>query len=195
MGLVLEVRESAVFARRRGAAGGQDSGRGTTGARAVVQLGCQESDLGFERFELRVSTGIGNQDVGRPLLVEQHVLREAVSSNRRAEFDPERLERVHPRRVACVPALVARNKVLVELGHVVQNVKAQQLLWHYEWGVLELTIVDDVVVVDGSSMCTKNYNSFPECAEVMLDEAGKAHLIRRRQPVEEIWSHEVEYKP
>lgn len=44
-------------------------------------------------------------------------------------------------------------------------------------------------------MCTKNYNSFPECAEVMLDEAGKAHLIRRRQPVEEIWSHEVEYKP
>ena len=44
-------------------------------------------------------------------------------------------------------------------------------------------------------MSTKNYNSFPEAAEVMLDEAGEAHLIRKRQPVEEIWANEVPYKP
>ena len=43
-------------------------------------------------------------------------------------------------------------------------------------------------------MSTKNYNSFPEAPELMLDEAGVAHVIRNRQPVEEIWKHEVAYK-
>jgi diaminopimelate decarboxylase len=58
--------------------------------------------------------------------------------------------------------------------------------------------VGDVIVIEGagaycSSMCTKNYNSFPEAAEVMLDPAGAGHLIRRRQPPEEIWANEVPY--
>eukprot|EP00316_Scyphosphaera_apsteinii_P011813 CAMPEP_0119310704 /NCGR_PEP_ID=MMETSP1333-20130426/19786_1 /TAXON_ID=418940 /ORGANISM="Scyphosphaera apsteinii, Strain RCC1455" /LENGTH=429 /DNA_ID=CAMNT_0007314935 /DNA_START=142 /DNA_END=1431 /DNA_ORIENTATION=+ len=58
--------------------------------------------------------------------------------------------------------------------------------------------IGDIVVVDGagaycSSMCTKNYNSFPEAAEVMLDAVGVPHLIRRRQPLEQIWSNEVPY--
>ena len=56
----------------------------------------------------------------------------------------------------------------------------------------------DLCVVDGagaycSSMCTKNYNSFPEAAEVMVALDGSAHLIRRRQPVEQIWANEVPY--
>ena len=58
----------------------------------------------------------------------------------------------------------------------------------------------DLVVVEGSgaycsSMATKNYNSFPEAPEVMLDEAGEAHLIRSRQDVTQIWANEVKYEP
>ena len=60
--------------------------------------------------------------------------------------------------------------------------------------------VGDLVVVEGSgaycsSMATKNYNSFPEAPEVMLDEAGESHLIRRKQPLVEIWANEVAYEP
>jgi len=60
--------------------------------------------------------------------------------------------------------------------------------------------VGDLVVIEGSgaycsSMCTKNYNSFPEAAEVMLDTKGKGHLIRRKQPPQEIRRNEVEYIP
>mmetsp|Transcript_38503 Transcript_38503/g.101564 ORF Transcript_38503/g.101564 Transcript_38503/m.101564 type:complete len:380 (+) Transcript_38503:409-1548(+) len=60
--------------------------------------------------------------------------------------------------------------------------------------------VGDLVVVEGSgaycsSMSTKNYNSFPEAPEVMLDSKGATHLIRARQPLADIWSNEVEYKP
>ena len=60
--------------------------------------------------------------------------------------------------------------------------------------------IGDLLVVEGagaycSSMATKNYNSFPEAPEVLLDESGETHLIRRRQPVEEIWANEVPYQP
>ena len=59
---------------------------------------------------------------------------------------------------------------------------------------------DDLIVIEGSgaycsSMATKNYNSFPEAPEVMLGEDGKGHLIRKRQPVPEIWANEVAYSP
>uniref|UniRef100_A0A7S0LI85 Diaminopimelate decarboxylase n=1 Tax=Coccolithus braarudii TaxID=221442 RepID=A0A7S0LI85_9EUKA len=60
--------------------------------------------------------------------------------------------------------------------------------------------IGDLCVVEGagaycSSMCTKNYNSFPEAAEVMIDTAGVPHLVRRRQPLEEIWANEVPFTP
>ena len=56
----------------------------------------------------------------------------------------------------------------------------------------------DLLVIEGagaycSSMCTKNYNSFPEAPEVMLDGNGAPHIIRKKQPVEEIWQNEVAY--
>ena len=59
---------------------------------------------------------------------------------------------------------------------------------------------DDLLVIEGSgaycsSMATKNYNSFPEAAEVMLAEGGTAHLIRKKQPLEDIWANEVKYTP
>ena len=54
----------------------------------------------------------------------------------------------------------------------------------------------DIIVMDGSGaycagMSTKNYNSFPEAPEVIVDDEGEAHLIRARQPVEQIWGNEV----
>lgn len=59
--------------------------------------------------------------------------------------------------------------------------------------------VGDFVVMEGvgaycSSMSTKNYNSFPETPEVLVDRKGKAHLIRKKQSVEQIMQNEIELK-
>mmetsp|Transcript_3551 Transcript_3551/g.12253 ORF Transcript_3551/g.12253 Transcript_3551/m.12253 type:complete len:464 (+) Transcript_3551:49-1440(+) len=58
--------------------------------------------------------------------------------------------------------------------------------------------VGDLCVMEGSgaycsSMSSKNYNSFPEAAEVMVDVNGAPHLIRRRQTLEQILENEVPY--
>jgi diaminopimelate decarboxylase len=42
-----------------------------------------------------------------------------------------------------------------------------------------------------AAMSTKHYNSYPEAAEVMLDEANVPHLIRKRQKLEDLWANEV----
>ena len=52
--------------------------------------------------------------------------------------------------------------------------------------------IGDILVMDGSGaycsgMCTKNYNSFPEAPEVLVDLSGKVHLIRARQDPTQIW--------
>ena len=52
------------------------------------------------------------------------------------------------------------------------------------------------VIVGGSgaycaSMAAKNYNSFPEAPEVLLDKDGSQHLIRRRQTLEQVLANEV----
>jgi diaminopimelate decarboxylase len=62
----------------------------------------------------------------------------------------------------------------------------------------EQPLIGDVLVLGGagaycSSMSTKNYNSFPEAAEVLIDRGGRAHLIRRRQPLQQIFQNEVPY--
>ena len=56
--------------------------------------------------------------------------------------------------------------------------------------------IGDYLIVDGSgaycsSMSTKNYNSFPEAPEVLLDLEGKPHLIRQRQTLEQVYQNEV----
>lgn len=56
--------------------------------------------------------------------------------------------------------------------------------------------IGDLCVIDGAgaycaAMSTKNYNSFPEAAEVLLPPSGEPHLIRRRQPPEQIWQNEI----
>lgn len=56
--------------------------------------------------------------------------------------------------------------------------------------------IGDIIVMDGSGaycagMSTKNYNSFPEAPEVLFnDDNDDVHLIRARQPVEQIWTNE-----
>lgn len=57
--------------------------------------------------------------------------------------------------------------------------------------------IGDLLVVDGSGaycsgMSTKNYNSFPEAPEVMIDLNGTVHLIRKRQELNQIFQNEVE---
>ena len=69
---------------------------------------------------------------------------------------------------------------------------------HGELGPRELPEVQigDLCVIEGagaycSSMTAKNYNSFPEAAEVLLRENGELVLIRRRQTLEQILQNEV----
>jgi diaminopimelate decarboxylase len=57
--------------------------------------------------------------------------------------------------------------------------------------------IGDIIVMDGSGaycagMSTKNYNSFPEAPEVLVDDKDEVHVIRKRQPVEKIWENEVD---
>ena len=63
--------------------------------------------------------------------------------------------------------------------------------------VLRRAEIGDILVMDGSGaycsgMSTKNYNSFPEAPEVLVDERqNKVHLIRKRQDLKQIWQNEV----
>lgn len=56
--------------------------------------------------------------------------------------------------------------------------------------------IGDAVVIGGSGaycagMAAKNYNSFPEAPEVLLDKEGGLHLLRRRQTLEQMLENEV----
>lgn len=56
--------------------------------------------------------------------------------------------------------------------------------------------IGDAVVIGGSgaycaSMATKNYNSFPEAPEVLLDENGDLHLLRQRQTLDQVIANEA----
>lgn len=56
--------------------------------------------------------------------------------------------------------------------------------------------IGDSLVIEGvgaycSSMSTKNYNSFPEAAEVLIDLGENFHVIRKRQTLEQITENEI----
>ena len=62
--------------------------------------------------------------------------------------------------------------------------------------LLPETRIGDLVVFGGagaycSSMAAKNYNSFPEAAEVMISGNGSVELIRKRQTLDQILQNEV----
>ncbi len=56
--------------------------------------------------------------------------------------------------------------------------------------------IDDYVVIEGTgaycaAMCTHNYNSFPDTAEVLVEQSGDFRLIRKPQPIESLWEREI----
>ncbi|MGF1485118.1 MAG: diaminopimelate decarboxylase [Opitutales bacterium] len=56
--------------------------------------------------------------------------------------------------------------------------------------------IGDLCVIEGTgaycaAMSAKNYNSFPESPEVLVDEQGQRHLIRERQSLEQVVANEV----
>ncbi|KAL3768970.1 hypothetical protein ACHAW5_005538 [Stephanodiscus triporus] len=60
---------------------------------------------------------------------------------------------------------------------------------------LRTSEIGDIAVMDGSSaycsgMSLKNYNSFPEAPEVLVDMEGGVHLIRKRQTLHLIYQNE-----
>lgn len=57
--------------------------------------------------------------------------------------------------------------------------------------------IGDILIIDGSGaycsgMSSKNYNSFPEAPEVLVDKNGNVHLIRKRQSLDQIIQNEVD---
>ena len=62
--------------------------------------------------------------------------------------------------------------------------------------LLPETRIGDLIVLGGtgaycSSMSAKNYNSFPEAAEVMISGSGSVELIRKRQTLDQILQNEL----
>jgi diaminopimelate decarboxylase len=62
--------------------------------------------------------------------------------------------------------------------------------------VMRKAEIGDILVIDGSGaycsgMSTKNYNSFPEAPEVLVDDDGHPHLIRKKQTLEQIFQNEL----
>ena len=56
--------------------------------------------------------------------------------------------------------------------------------------------IDDLCVIEGagaycSAMSAKNYNSFPEATEVIIDRNGETKLMRKRQTLLQIMQNEV----
>lgn len=56
--------------------------------------------------------------------------------------------------------------------------------------------VGDLIVIGGagaycSGMAFKNYNSYPEAAEVLIDREDRVHVIRRRQTLDQIIENEM----
>jgi diaminopimelate decarboxylase len=54
----------------------------------------------------------------------------------------------------------------------------------------------DAVVIEGAGaycagMASKNYNSFPECAELLLEAGGELRLVRKAQTLEQVLQNEV----
>lgn len=56
--------------------------------------------------------------------------------------------------------------------------------------------IGDLMVIDGTgaycaSMTAKNYNSFPEAAEILLTTSGELKVIRKRQTLDQILENEI----
>ncbi len=61
---------------------------------------------------------------------------------------------------------------------------------------LPIAHIGDTLVIGGagayaSAMSAKNYNSFPECAEVLIQNDGTPKLIRKRQTLDQVLANEL----
>jgi diaminopimelate decarboxylase len=62
--------------------------------------------------------------------------------------------------------------------------------------LLTVPEIGDLAVIDGagaycSAMASKNYNAFPESAEVLLQQDGSTRLLRKRQTLEQVLQNEL----
>jgi diaminopimelate decarboxylase len=62
--------------------------------------------------------------------------------------------------------------------------------------VLTKPRIGDALVIEGAgaycaSMASKNYNAFPECAELLLRSNGRVDLIRKRQTLDQMLQNEI----
>ena len=99
----------------------------------------------------------------------------------------------------CLPVSDSSEKVdYVITGHCCESgdlfsVSADDTL---EPRLLPKTKIGETVIIEGAgaycaSMSLKNYNSFPQVAELILDKDDQAHIIRKREEMEQILANEV----
>ncbi|WDE97921.1 diaminopimelate decarboxylase [Lentisphaera profundi] len=99
----------------------------------------------------------------------------------------------------CIPFTDSTNEVeYVITGHCCESgdlfsVSADDTL---EPRLLPEAQIGDTLIIEGAgaycaSMSLKNYNSFPQVAELILDNQDKAHTIRQRESMEQILINEV----
>lgn len=89
------------------------------------------------------------------------------------------------------------NEKYIVVGHCCEtgDVFTQKEGGEAEEREMERTEIGDFVVMEGcgaycAGMSTKNYNSYPESAEVLLSKDRKFYLIRARQTLEQIMKNE-----
>jgi diaminopimelate decarboxylase len=97
-----------------------------------------------------------------------------------------------------VPILERPVQEYVVVGHCCEtgDMLTQSLGGEHQTRLIHQASLDDFVVIEGtgaycSSMCTKNYNSFPELAELLLKKDGSFMLIRKQQSMDQILSNEL----
>ena len=88
----------------------------------------------------------------------------------------------------------------IVVGHCCEtgDLFTQQKGGELETRKLRKSQIKDVIVMEGcgaycSSMSTKNYNSYPEAAEVLVRTDSSLLLIRKRQTLEQMMQNEIEY--
>lgn len=86
----------------------------------------------------------------------------------------------------------------VVVGHCCESgdLFTQKMGGDLETRLLQKANIGDYMVMEGvgaycAGMSTKNYNSFPETPEVLLEENGNFRLIRKRQTLEQIMENEI----
>jgi diaminopimelate decarboxylase len=89
-------------------------------------------------------------------------------------------------------------KDYIVAGHCCESgdIFTQQMGGDIETRSMSEASIDDLVIMEGtgaycSGMSTKNYNSYPEIAEVLIRNNGTPVLIRKKQELKQIFQNEV----